>query len=467
MKLYNTLAREKQSLKPIRDNAVRIYTCGLTVYSQPHIGNWVAYIYWDILVRTLKANSYKVERVQNITDVGHLVSDDDEGEDKMEKGAKNEGSTAWEVAEKYITIADKEAYELLKLLRPEHMPRATDYIKEQIDFVLELEQKGYTYQIANDGIYYDTARLDDYGKLAKLDVEGLEAGKRVENSKKRNKTDFALWKFSPKDKQRDMEWDSPWGKGFPGWHLECSVMAREILGDTIDIHTGGIDHIAVHHTNEIAQTEALTGKPFANIWLHNNHLKIADGKMAKSLGNIVTLRDILNKGYEINAYKVLVLSSHYQTGGNFTWEILDAAAARLDNYNSMADLVHQSFEVDDYFGDIETLHNVKTALSDNLDTPKALSLLDKLADKVNTRLVNQRQLPALKKILADLDELLGLNLSARPDISPDKKTLLAQREKARVSKDWQAADAIRDQLASNGITVRDTDYGQVWHQTKT
>ncbi len=462
MQLYNTLTRQKEQLRAEEGSQLHIYTCGLTVYSHPHIGNWVSYIYWDVLVRSLIDLGYDVNRAQNITDVGHLVSDDDDGEDKMEKGARKENLTAWDVAEKYIAIAEKEAYELLGLLRPNHMPRATDYIKEQIDFVKQLENNEYTYEIPNDGIYFDTAKFPDYGKLAKLDIEGLEAGKRVNHQGKRNKTDFALWKFSPRDSKRDMEWESPWGKGFPGWHLECSVMARELLGDTIDIHTGGIDHIPVHHTNEIAQTEALTNQPLARIWMHNNHLKIDDGKMAKSVGNIVTLSDIIDRGYTPYDFKTLVLSSHYQTEGNFTWDILAAAANRLDNYYACADLQHQSFSVDEWLGKSSIIDDLIAALSDNLDTPKALSLLDKFAEEVATKLIAPSEQGVLSEILSTVDSLLGLDLSTRTDITNKQKEIMAQRESARSSKDWRTSDAMRDELLQDGIVVRDTPHGQVW-----
>lgn len=341
VKLYNTLTRQKDTLKPLDDKTVKIYTCGLTVYSQPHIGNWVGYVYWDILIRLLRYEGLNVVRTQNITDVGHLTSDDDSGEDKMEKGAKTEGKTAWNVAEKYIAIATHEAYNVLQLIKPDHLVRATDYIKQQIDFARQLEAKGFTYIIEGDGLYFDTSKLNDYGKLARLDIDGLEAGARVSVEGKRNITDFAIWKFSPKDSQRDMEWESPWGVGFPGWHLECSVIARETLGDQIDIHTGGIDHIPVHHTNEIAQTESVTGKQFAQIWLHNNHIKVDGHKMSKSLKNIITLDDILDHGFSPAAFKVAVLSKHFQTEGNFTWEIMKSANQRYKNWQRAASLRHQ------------------------------------------------------------------------------------------------------------------------------
>ena len=467
MQLFNTLTRNKENFAPGDKKSVSIYTCGLTVYSQPHIGNWVSYIYWDVLIRTLKAQGLSVNRVQNITDVGHLVSDDDDGEDKMEKGARNESITAWDVAEKYIQIADKEAYEQLGLLRPDHMPRATDYIDEQINFIKQLEAKdtSYTYEIPGDGIYFDTSKLPDYGKLARLDIEGLEAGKRVENQQKRNKTDFALWKFSPKGVKRDMEWESPWGVGFPGWHLECSVMARELLGDTIDIHTGGVDHIPVHHTNEIAQSEALTSQPFARVWLHNNHLLVDGKKMSKSLGNIYTLQDIQDKGYDLAAFKLLILSSHYQTSGNFTWEIMDAAQNSLNNLRAFADLMHQpKSSVKSWLKDMDNISEFSKALFDNLHTPYALSLLSGLSVQAQERLLNEEDISSLKTFLSEVDSLLGFDLSSREDISEQQKTMLTRREEARSKKDWETSDKLRAQLLHMNIELRDTPHGQVWHR---
>ena len=293
MKLYNTMSRQVEEFKPQKDGEVTIYTCGLTVYSQPHIGNWVVYIYWDVLQRTLEQSGYSVNRIQNITDVGHLTSDEDAGEDKMLASALKEGKTAWEIAEKYIKIAEEEANSL-GLIKP-NLVRTTDYIEQQIDFVRRLEEKGYTYSL-NDGVYFDTSKLNNYGKLARLDIQGLQFGARVGDTGKKNPTDFALWKFSPKDQKRDMEWESPWGIGFPGWHLECSAIILELLGETIDIHNGGIDHIPVHHTNEIAQSETLTGKPLSKYWVHANHIKVDGQKMSKSLGNIYTLKEILDHG---------------------------------------------------------------------------------------------------------------------------------------------------------------------------
>lgn len=462
LQLYSTLAREKVPLSTKTGKPVTIYTCGLTVYSQPHIGNWVSYVYWDVLVRLLSQQGIPVKRVQNITDVGHLVSDDDDGEDKMQKGAKKEGITAWDVAEKYSKIAEHEAYDLLRLKRPDAMPRATDYIDEQIAFVQELENKGYTYVIDGDGLYFDTARLSDYGKLARLDIDGLEAGKRVQNRQKRNKTDFAVWKFSPKGAKRDMEWDSPWGKGFPGWHLECSVMARELLGDQIDIHTGGVDHIAVHHTNEIAQTEAITNKPFAHIWLHNNHLKVDGQRMAKSIGNIITLQDIIDRGYSVDAFKLLVLSSHYRSEGNFTWEIMAAAGARLRDLQHMADLQHQARDVDPWLHAAEWTDQLLSAMSDDLNTPQALTILSEIAQRCSDHPLAPTDTIQLRQLLKFIDSVFGLTLSQRPSVSPSEQKMLDERDSARERKDYAAADELRHRLLEAGIMVRDTAHGQIW-----
>ncbi len=448
MNLFNTLSRKTEEFKPLKDNKVSLYTCGLTVYSQPHIGNWVAYIYWDILVRTLKANDLDVVRVQNITDVGHLTSDEDAGEDKMLKSALKEGKSAWDVADKYSKIADYEAYDLLNLHRPDYMPKATDFIPQQIAFVEALDLKGFTY-VTNDGVYFDTSKLTNYGELARLDIEGLQFGARVADTGKKNPTDFAVWKFSNPNEKRDMEWDSPWGKGFPGWHLECSVMARELLGDQIDIHTGGIDHIPVHHSNEIAQTEAITGKKFSNFWMHANHIKVNGTKMSKSLGNIFTLQDILDKGYDIQAFKLLVLSKHYRTEGNFTWEILDSSQNRLDNWQAVADLRWQLPET-------EPNLNIRAALNDDLDTPKAVALIDALLDDC----LQYNNAPS-QEDLYKIKDLLGIDL-LKEDISDNQKELIKRREQAREDKDWQEADELRNKLKEQGIEVRDTSTGTIW-----
>lgn len=472
MKLHNTLTGSTDELTTLEPNRVKIYTCGLTVYSQPHIGNWLGYIYWDVLIRLLESDGYSVERTQNITDVGHLVSDDDEGEDKMEKGARNEGITAWDVAKKYSQIADHEGYELLRLRRPTHLVAATDYIDQQIAFAKGLEQKGLTYFIEGEGLYFDTSKLDDYGKLARLDVAGLEAGKRVAISGKKLVTDFAIWKLSPKDAKRDMEWDSPWGKGFPGWHLECSVIARETLGDQIDIHTGGIDHIPVHHTNEIAQTEGLTGVQFAHTWLHNNHIKIDGTKISKSIGNIITLEDILAKGYPIDAFKIVALSKHYRTEGNFDWTILDAANNRLKNWLRIAKLRHQTHDTledddskhdDDRSALLAASGAIKEALRNDLNTPEALAIIDQTFSKIEAIDPAKVSQHALVGLLETIDELLGVDLiTPTPDISDEAKQKILERQRARGEKDWKKSDDIRAELSELGITLNDTATGTVW-----
>lgn len=461
--LYNTLTRSKDEFKPLSGNTVKMYTCGLTVYSQPHIGNWVPYIYWDVLQRVLTANGYDVNRIQNITDVGHLVSDDDAGEDKMEKGARLEGVTAWQVADKYIAIADHEAFDLLKLRRPK-LVRATACIEEQIDFVTVLEQKGFTYKINDEGIYFDTSKLTDYGKLARLDIDGLEAGARVATVGKKNPTDFALWKFSPKGQKRDMEWDSPWGVGFPGWHLECSVIAREGLGDQIDIHTGGIDHIPVHHTNEIAQTESVTGKQFSKFWVHNNHIKVDGTKMSKSLGNIYTLKDITDKGYDIDAFKLTILSKHYRTEGNFTWEILEASQNRLQGYRKVSALQWQTDDIaemlpENYFKD--SSEAILAALNDDLNTPQALAHISEAMADIAKHKIHPSQAANFIEFLDFVSEVLGIDMRV-PNITNVQKELLQKRQFAKEAKDWPLADTIRDQLKSAGIVIDDTATQQIW-----
>ena len=472
MKLYNTLTRKKEEFTPEND-IVKIYTCGLTVYSQPHIGNWVGYIYWDVLVRLLRYKDIRVERTQNITDVGHLTSDDDAGEDKMEQGATREGLTAWDVAKKYSHIAETEAYDILKLIRPNHLAAATDYIEQQINFAKELEAKGFTYVIAEDGLYFDTSKLSNYGQLARLDIEGLEAGARVSVEGKRNITDFAIWKFSPTDTKRDMEWDSPWGKGFPGWHLECSVIARETLGDQIDIHTGGIDHIPVHHTNEIAQTESVTGTQFSRFWLHNNHMKVDGKKMSKSLGNIYTLSDVTTRGYSAMDFKLAILEKHYRSEGNFTWDVMESAHNRLHNWRNYAALRHQIHDTlhnDDHKDEKEhhvSFHAAKQALvetlSSDLDTPAALSLIDRVFSELDNTQLSKVHRASFVALLETIDALLGLEILATTlDISDDSKQLMIERRHLRAQQDFAGSDAIRDQLATQRITVKDTPSGTIW-----
>src|SRR6478672_237329 len=328
LRLYDTYSRRLREFAPLdATGAVGIYTCGPTVYDYQHIGNYRTFLFEDTLKRVLRFNGYRVRHVMNITDVGHLTSDADTGEDKMEKGARRTGRTAWEIAALY-TQAFQEDIAALNIEPPDVLPRATDHIPEQIEFIADLERRGFTYATA-DGIYFDTSHQPDYGFLARLDLAGLEAGKRVGLGDKRNATDFALWKLSPPSSARQMEWDSPWGKGFPGWHIECSAMAQKYLGDYFDVHCGGEDHIPVHHTNEIAQTVARVGTRLANFWMHGYFLVQNDAKMAKSAGEFLRVAALVDRGYDPLAFRYLCLTGHYRTQLNFTWEALDAAATGL------------------------------------------------------------------------------------------------------------------------------------------
>jgi len=398
----------------------------------------------------------------NITDVGHLVSDADDGEDKLEKGAKREGKTAWDVASYYGEYFT-EGLKKLNFSDMFMLPKATDHITEQIDMVAQLEAKGVTYVI-DDGVYCDTSKINNYGKLAHLNLDEQKAGARVEfNPQKRNASDFALWKFSPKDEKRDMEWDSPWGKGFPGWHIECSAMGRKYLGDTMSIHAGGIDHIPVHHTNEIAQSETVTGKPLAHTWVHSNFILVDGKKMSKSLGNFYTLEDIQSKGYSITEFRLAVIASQYQSEAEFSWETMHAARVRLQRFKEASDLRYQPTST-------KKVHTFDTravvdALANNLNTPEALSLVDAQLQQYLEEGVTKDQIDDLTSYLRVIDAVFGLGLLDSKDISQQDKDILAKRLLARTDKQWQESDALRDELATNNIKVRDTSIGQIWSWT--
>lgn len=479
LKLHNTLTGKLDEFVSLVSGHVKLYSCGPTVYDYLHIGNWSAYIYWDILVRTLIANDYKVERVVNITDVGHLVSDADDGEDKLETGAKRDAKTAWEVADFYSQDFMKNI-DRLGLLEPAHIAKATDFIDQQLELVRTLKTKGVTYQI-DDGIYFDTSKFPTYADFAHLDLTALKAGARVElNPQKHQPSDFALWKFTPANQKRDMEWSTPpdllegsHKMGFPGWHLECSAMALNLLGATLDIHTGGIDHIPVHHTNEIAQSETATGMRFSNYWLHNNHLKIDGIKISKSLGNGYTLDDLIKKGFTPQDYKMFVLQSHYQTEGNFTYDNLNAAHNRLQNWRNSAALRHQIHDTINNENTVETdpktvpLYAVPSAileaLNNNLNTPKALTIIDQVFSRLATVELSHIDRHALIEVLEMIDASLGLQLMASsPDISDETKRLIIKRANARNDQDWPQSDKLRSELLTQGITVRDSRHGSVW-----
>ena len=453
MKLYNTLGRQLQSFEPINPQAVKIYTCGPTVYDYQHIGNYSGYIYWDVLVRLLKAKGYEVKRVMNITDVGHLASDADEGEDKLEKGAQREGKTARQVADFYE--ADfKKNIEVLDLLEPDEWARATGYIPQQIAMIEALLQKGFAYQ-TKQAIYFSVDKLADYGKLTGQKLSEKEVGVREEvvtDPAKHHPQDFGLWFFTVgRFANHEMHWLSPWGDGFPGWHIECSAIIHALLGEPIDIHTGGVDHIGTHHTNEIAQTEAAFDVELSKFWLHNNHMMVDGKKISKSLGNGLTLDDLAKRGYSAMDFKMLVLQSHYRSQSNFTWEALDAAQTRLKKFYAWADLVHQLDKVKQTMD--ASAPNYLTPLEDDLHTGDLLTLVE----------LNMHAAPKAD-LLESLDKLLALELTGRPDIDESQKQLIKEREVARKENNWQESDKIRAELEKQGIGINDTEQGSVWYR---
>lgn len=447
MKVYNTLTRKKEKFEPIEKGKVGIYSCGPTVYWYPHIGNLRAYIFSDILKRVLLYNGFKVKHIINVTDVGHLTSDADEGEDKIEKAAKKEGKNAKEIAEYYFNIFVNDLKKL-NIIQPDIWSKATEHIKEQIGLIKILEEKGYTYK-TSDGIYFDTSKFKDYGKFAKLNLEGLDAGKRVNLGDKKNKTDFALWKLSENPGERQQEWDSPWGIGFPGWHIECSAMSSKYLGNKFDIHTGGTDHITVHHQNEIAQSECAFGvKPWVKYWIHGAFLVDKDGKMSKSKGKIFTISDLENQGFSAIDYRYFCLSTHYRKQLIFSIENLESAK------NSYERLIKITSEIkDDKKLNKGYLEEFEKEINDDLNLPKALQVLWKLIRDENA----EGKFQTIKK----MDSVFGLNLLDKKIINIPKeiKELADKRAEARRNKDWKLSDDLRDNLNNLGWTISDTSEG--------
>lgn len=447
LKLYNQLSRKVEPFVPFDISEVKIYTCGPTVYSTPHIGNFAAYVYWDLLVRTLQANGYGVKRVLNLTDVGHLVSDGDSGEDKLEKGARQTGQTVWEVAAKYIAEFQT-AYRALNLTEPAVWARATDYIAEDRAVVDTLTAKGYTYETA-DGIYYDTSKFPTYADFASLNLDGLKAGARVEFSEqKRNISDFALWKFIQPGERHEMRWDYLGRPGYPGWHLECSTIIHQELGETIDIHTGGIDHIPVHHTNEIAQSEAAFDKKLSKYWLHCNHLTSEGQKISKSLGNGYSLADLAERGYSPLDFKLWVLQGHYQSERDFSLSELESARIRRLKWRNRLAKCYQTQISATH--DAENYQKILHAVNDNLNSPLAFAVIDVLGD-------------LSLELWQAIDQLFGLGLTDdTPDIGDEAKELLRQRALAREERDFAKSDLLRAQLAKYNLTALDSSEGQVW-----
>lgn len=454
MKFYNTLTRKKQEFAPMDGKTVRMYSCGPTVYNYAHIGNMRTYIFMDLLRRTLRYEGYKVKGVMNITDVGHLLSDADDGEDKMEKAAKEQKKSPYEIAD-YYTGVFFEDLKKLNIGKPELTPKATEHIREMLDFVYTLCEKGYGYE-TSDGIYFDISKFPAYGQLSGINLEDQKAGARVEvNDEKRNPYDFAIWKKAPKE--HIMQWDSRWGKGYPGWHIECSAMSKKYLGEVFDIHTGGVDHIPIHHENEIAQSYGYSGKNPANFWMHGEFMLVNNGKMSKKLGNTYLVSQLEEMGYSPMAFRYFCLNTHYRKKLNFTFEGMDGAKtayARL-----CAQIVkHKSGENDISDEKLAAYRKeFEENISDDLNIPGALGVLWTMLKE-----------PASKKIYAlavEMDKVFGLKLEeAKPEengeeIPAEIEALAKERAEARAAKDWAKSDELRAKLDALGYAVKDTKEG--------
>lgn len=469
MKLYNTLSRKIEDFKPIDENLVKIYTCGPTVYNYAHLGNLRMYIHEDVLEKTLRYVGYPVKRVMNITDVGHLESDADDGEDKMLKGAKRENKTVWEIAQHY-TDAFFTDIEKLNIKKPDIVAKATDYIDKYIDFIKTLEEKGYTY-FANGNVYFDITKVDNYTKLSGMDLEQLRIASRDEVSvdeAKRNPQDFVLWFTKSKFENQAMKWDSPWGVGYPGWHIECSVISLSNLGDQMDIHCGGVDHIPVHHTNEIAQTESYTGKQWVKYWWHGEFLIDNEGKMSKSSGEFLTLSLLEKKGFNPLSYRYFVLNSHYRKQLAFSF---DSLASAENAYLKLKNRVKALKENTDSAGAGELSEaadkikdEFKKCIEDDLNTANALTVLFNMlkADDVT----NNEKI----KLIEDFEQVLSLGLLAddknsvdvHDDMAEYIEEMIQKRQEAKKNKDYQLADSIRAELLEKGIMLEDTRQGVNW-----
>ena len=448
MKLYNQISKQVEEFKPQDPKNVKIYTCGPTVYSFAHIGNFTSYIYWDLLVRTIKLNGWTPNRVLNLTDVGHLTSDADEGEDKLEKGARREGKTVWEIAKMYSEAFLKD-FRRLNLVEPDKICPATEYIEEQKALVDRLTENGYTYE-TSDGIYFDTVKFKDYAVFARLDLEQLKAGARVAfSSEKHHAADFAVWKFIKDGENHAMRWDYLGRPGYPGWHLECSAICHAVLGEPLDIHAGGIDHIPVHHTNEIAQTACAYGEPLARFWTHCNFITIEGKKVSKSLGNTFTLDELAVKGFDPLDFKLWVLQGHYQSERNFSFADLEGAKNRRRAWLNRYALALQS----DFADNADFRGKIKLAIDDNLNSPLAFSIIDQTENLT----VEDWQF---------IDEIFGLGITTEIKApSPEILEKIATREQARLAKDFAKADALRAEISASGYVVLDAPSGPKWQLT--
>jgi len=478
MKLYNTLSKSIEEIKLPKGEELGLYACGPTVYDYTHLGHLRKYTLDDVLVRALRHDGFQVKHVQNITDVGHLSDDGDEGEDKLEKGAKKYGESVWDIAKKFENYF-WHSMDLMNVAKPTISCRATDHIKEQLEMVKTLEKKGFTYVIEGDGVYFDTSKLDDYGKLARLNLDELKAGAGASTSTtagKKNITDFALWKFERAGENRAMVWDSPWHeRSFPGWHIECSAMGMHYLGDQFEIHTGGIDHISVHHTNEIAQAEASSGKkPFVKVWVHHNFLQIEGEKMSKSLGNVFSVDDVIEKGFDPEALRLLFLTGHYRSEMNFTWNNLAGSQKGWNRLIKTVMILRDKVKSDQVFSDKDKsklaskYHNdFFSAINNDLNTSKAIATMwDVIKDN---KLTGREKL----LLLFDFDSVLGLGLeekslalratfkgTSKAKVPEQIIELLEQRDQARKGQKWEKSDQLRDQIGELGYKVIDGSSGQ-------
>ncbi len=459
MKFYNTLTHSKEEFTPLDGSCVRIYSCGPTVYNYAHIGNLRTYLFMDLLRRALVWNGYTLRHVMNITDVGHLVSDADDGEDKMAKTAREQKKTPWEIAA-YFTEVFLKDIGALNIARPEIIAKATDHIPEMIAFIEGLDKKGFAYE-TSDGIYFDIGRFPHYGRLSGISLEDQLSGARVEvNDEKRHPADFALWKKAPKE--HIMQWDSPWGRGYPGWHIECSAMGLKYLGEVFDIHTGGVDHIPIHHENEIAQSEGLLGHPAAKFWLHGEFMLVGGGKMSKSLGNTYTVADLAERGYSPLDFRYFCLNAHYRQKLNFTFEGMDGAKKSLANLRAAA-ARHRDAPGNAGPETVSAFEaEFREAVSDDLNIPRALGVLWNIAR-------HEIKSDALYRLMLKTDAIFGLDLDKTEadaetdaDLAAEIEEQIALRAAAKKAKNYAEADRIRASLAERGILLTDTPGGTTY-----
>ena len=455
LKFYNTLSREKEEFKPINPKFVTMYSCGPTVYNYAHIGNLRTYIFMDLIRRTLKLSGYKIKGVMNITDVGHLMADSDDGEDKMAVAAKKQNKTPWEIAEYYSKIFFEDLQKL-NIGKPEIIAKATEHIEDMIKYVQNLESHGFSYE-TSDGIYFDIAKFPNYGCLSRANLEDQLAGARVEvNDEKRHPADFALWKKA--DPLHIMQWESPWGMGYPGWHIECSAMSQKYLGKTFDIHSGGVDHIPIHHENEIAQNEAITGEKSVNYWIHGEFMLVDNGKMSKSLGNTYTIAQLEEKGYSPLDFRFFCLNTHYRKKLNFTFDGLDAA--KVSRERLMQALA--SHKASSAPTNPDTIAKYKqdfhAAIEDDINVPLALGILFTAIKEPKSKDIYELALYFDKEFGLSLDQLPAIKEES-VDVPEEVMTLIEKRKEAKKNKDFALADSIRGEILALGYNVLDTREG--------